>query len=77
MIGSRRWDREHPERALAGVGPDTRSPSRRPLWTRAANAHVIDDTGETKTVTFVDPQTPAYFEATFDSRDAAPARRCT
>jgi hypothetical protein len=33
---------------------------------------VIADTGETKTVTFFDPQTPAYYEATFDSSTLLP-----
>jgi copper transport protein len=71
VIGSRRWDRSTPSARWQESG-QTRLAQPATLWTRAENAHVIDDTGETKTVTFVDPQTPAYFEATFDSRTLLP-----
>ncbi len=71
VIGSRRWDRSTPDGRWQ---ESAQTPLVQPatLWRTAANAHLIDDTGETKTVTFVDPQTPAYFEATFDSRTLLP-----
>ena len=71
VIGSRRWDRNTPD----GTWQESaQTPLVQPatLWSRATNARIVDDTGETKTVTFLDPQTPAYFEATFDSRTLLP-----
>jgi hypothetical protein len=71
VIGNRRWDRSTPD---ASWHESAQTPLVQPTtaWTGAANAHVIADTGETKTVTFFDPQTPAYYEATFDSSTLLP-----
>jgi hypothetical protein len=33
---------------------------------------VIEDTGETKTVSFADPATPAFFEVTLDAHTLLP-----
>jgi methionine-rich copper-binding protein CopC len=72
VIGGRRWDRDTPD---ASWKESSQTPLVQPAtaWSGAVkNAHLIADTGETKTVTFVDPATPAYFEVTFDSRTLLP-----
>ncbi len=72
VIGDRRWDRDTPDASWKESG---QTPLVQPAtaWSGAVkNAHLIAETGETKTVTFVDPVAPAYFEVTFDSRTLLP-----
>jgi copper transport protein len=71
VVGSTRWDRERPD------APWERSPQSRlrqpvPAWAKARNAHVISDDGDAKTLTFVDPSTPAYFKLTVDAKTLLP-----
>jgi hypothetical protein len=71
VIGGKRWDRAN---ADARWQRSAQTPLPQPAlpWSSATNAHLIGDTGETKTVTFVDPTTPAYFELTLDSKTLLP-----
>ena len=70
MIGNRRWDRATPDAAWR-ESAQTPLPQPATQWNAATNAHVDRATPATKTVTFVDPTTPAYFEV-----DVRRARRC-
>jgi len=71
VIGDRRWDRNTPDAGWVG---SAQTPVRQPVpqWSEATNATLIAEVGQTKTVTFVDPTTPAYFEVTLDARTLLP-----
>jgi copper transport protein len=71
VIGSRRWDRNTSGAKWVGSA-QTPVPQPVPPWSEVRNANVIADDGPTKTVTFVDPTTPAYFEVTLDARTLLP-----
>jgi hypothetical protein len=71
VIGSRRWDRNAPGSAWVGSA-QTPVSQPTPPWSEVTNANVIATAGRTKTVTFVDPTTPAYFEVTFEARTLLP-----
>ena len=70
VIGDRRWDRTTPD----GRG---RSRSRRSCLSRDAlvrdrNVHVVASDADTKTLTFLDPTTPAFFDVTVDTKSLLP-----
>jgi hypothetical protein len=71
IIGAQRWDRGSPD---ARWRRSAQTPLSQPAapWASATNAHLIADSGETKTITFVDPTTPAYFELTVDAKTLLP-----
>lgn len=71
VIGDRRWDRARPD---ATWEPSAQTPLEQPVppWTKATNVHVVADDGETKTLTFADPATPAYFQVQVDAKTMLP-----
>jgi hypothetical protein len=71
VIGDRRWDRNTPDAEWVG---SAQTPVRQPVpqWSEATNATLVAEVGKTKTMTFVDPTTPAYFEVTLDARTLLP-----
>jgi copper transport protein len=71
VIGGRRWDRSTPDAAWQ---PSQQTPLEQPatLWSSAANAHVVAAGARTKTLTFLDPATPAYFAIVVDSKTLLP-----
>jgi copper transport protein len=71
VIGTRRWDRDTPHgRWIASA--QTLLPQPATQWTSATNAHVIERTRTTTTVSFVDPGIPAWFTVSFDRRTLRP-----
>jgi copper transport protein len=71
VIGGSRWDRERPDATWEQSVQSELSQPAVP-WATVANAHLVADDGATKTVTFVDPSTPAYFQVTVDSKTLLP-----
>ena len=71
VIGARRWDRSTPDSPWQ-PSQQTVLPQPAPLWTKAANAHVVATGKRTKTLTFLDPDTPAYFELVVDKGSLLP-----
>jgi copper transport protein len=71
VIGAKRWDRSTPDGKWQA---SAQTPLRQPVppWSEATNVHLVKETGETMTLTFVDPTTPAYFQATIDSKTLLP-----
>ena len=68
VIGGRRWDRSTSNgRWIASpqTAPITQPV---PFWVAASDAHVLRSAGGRWTVSFFDPRTPAWFEATIDKR---------
>jgi copper transport protein len=71
VIGPKRWDRDRPDaRWKSSAQQRLRQPT--PAWIDSRNAHLIADNGDAKTLTFVDPTTPAYFTLTVDSKTLLP-----
>jgi copper transport protein len=71
VIGNRRWDRATPDAAWQ-ESAQTRLPQPATLWSSIANVHVVASDPDTKTLTFVDPETPAFFEAVIDVHTLLP-----
>jgi copper transport protein len=71
VIGARRWDRSTPDAAWQA---SQQTPLVQPatLWSSTANAHVISARAGTKTLTFLDPATPAYFAILVDAKTLLP-----
>jgi hypothetical protein len=71
VVGGRRWDRSTPDAAWQ---PSQQSllPQPATLWSSAADAHVVAADSSTKTVTFLDPATPAYFRIVVDAKTLLP-----
>jgi copper transport protein len=71
VIGPRRWDRSTPDAAWQA---SQQTPLVQPatLWSSTANAHVISARAGTKTLTFLDPATPAYFAIVVDAKTLLP-----
>jgi copper transport protein len=75
VIGKTRWDRAAPgapwKRSAQGIVlPQPTAP-----WgPRIRDAHVLTSTPDYLVVSWVDPQIPAWFTATFDRRTALPTR---
>jgi hypothetical protein len=72
VIGATRWDRPAPgaswKRSQTRVLPQPFVP-----WgSRVANAHVLHQTPRRITLSWVDPEVPSWFTATFDRRTALP-----
>ena len=68
MIGERRWDRGTPTGRWRRSSQIPALPQPAPQWSRATNAHLLDE----DTVTFVDPSTPAFFTVHFDPATLRP-----
>ena len=71
VIGDRRWDRSKPDATWRESG-QTQLPQPATQWSSIANVHVVAADAGTKTLTFVDPVTPAYFEVVVDSHTLLP-----
>ncbi|MEP6811742.1 MAG: copper resistance protein CopC [Actinomycetota bacterium] len=71
VIGNRRWDRSTPDAAWR-ESPQTQLPQPATQWNQIANVNVVAADTETKTITFVDPTTPAYFQVVVDVHTLLP-----
>jgi copper transport protein len=72
VIGTRRWDRTAPGGAWL-PSQTTRLPQPVPGWgAQVLDARVVGVEPGRRTVAWVNPSIPAWFEATFDSRTALP-----
>jgi hypothetical protein len=71
VIGNRRWDRTTPDAAWQ-ESAQTQLPQPATLWSSIANVHVVASDPDTKTLTFIDPETPAFFEVVIDMRTKLP-----
>jgi copper transport protein len=71
VIGSKRWDRERPD-ARWEESAQLRLPQPKTGWRQATNVHQVASDAETRTLTFVDPSTPAYFQLTIDRKTFLP-----
>ncbi|MCW2976297.1 MAG: hypothetical protein JWM06_1578 [Actinomycetia bacterium] len=71
VIGARRWDRETPTGRWI-ESAQTPLPQPATQWNRATNAHVLQQTPTTTTVSFADPAIPAWFTVSFDRRTLRP-----
>lgn len=71
VVGRSRWDRDRAGARWARSA-QTLLPQPVPAWTYAANAHVVEQTASTTTVTFADPTIPAWFTLTLDRRTLLP-----
>jgi copper transport protein len=71
VIGAKRWDRDRPD-APWESSPQLRLRQPSPAWAKARNVHMIADNGDAKTLTFMDPSTPAYFTLTVDAKTLLP-----
>jgi copper transport protein len=71
VIGNRRWDRSTPDGAWQ-ESAQQQLPQPATLWSQIANVHVVASDADTKTLTFLDPETPAYFEVTLNTRSLLP-----
>lgn len=68
VIGNRRWDRS--SSAGRWVKSQQTAPIRQPVpfWVAVSDAHVVGATATAWLVSFFDPRTPAWFEATVEKR---------
>ena len=66
IIGGRRWDRSSPTAPwrLSFQNPPVRQPQ--PFWQEATDAHLLGTSQRVWRVSFFDPATPAWFEASID-----------
>jgi hypothetical protein len=71
VIGDRRWDRAKSDAAWQ-ESAQTQLPQPATQWSSIANVHVVAADAETKTLTFVDPVTPAFFEVVVDAHTLLP-----
>jgi hypothetical protein len=71
VVGTRRWDRERPDGAW-DESSQTRLKQPSLGWTLTRNVHLVAEDAATKTVTFMDPSTPAYFALTVDAKTLLP-----
>lgn len=71
VIGNRRWDRSTPDSAWS-ESAQTQLPQPATQWNQIANVNVVAADTQTKTLTFVDPSTPAYFEVVVDVHTLLP-----
>src|SRR5436190_3090566 len=71
VVGGRRWERSAPDAAWQ-PSQQTLLPQPATLWSSAADAHVIAADSSTKTLTFLDPGTPAYFRIVVDAKTLLP-----
>jgi hypothetical protein len=72
VIGTRRWDRPKPGARWTSSGTTLLSQPTAPWGTRVANPHVLTETPQRLTASWLDPVVPAWFTATFDRRTALP-----
>lgn len=72
VIGTRRWDRPKPGAPWTSSETTRLSQPTAPWGTRVANAHVLSETPQRLTASWLDPVVPAWFTATFDRRTALP-----
>lgn len=72
VIGTRRWDRD------TGTWTESQTdvlPQPVPIWgSTVTNAHVLSRTAKTVVVSFLNPDTPAWFDVRFDARTMLPRR---
>jgi copper transport protein len=71
VIGNRRWDRSTPDTPRR-ESAQTQLPQPATQWNEIANVNVVAADKETKTLTFVDPTTPAYFQVVVDVHTLLP-----
>ncbi|HSC92714.1 MAG TPA: CopD family protein [Gaiellaceae bacterium] len=72
VIGTTRWDRAAPG-APWKASPTVLLPQPVPPWgSSVANARVLSQTPRRLTLSWLDPETPAWFTGTFDRRTALP-----
>ena len=71
VIGPRRWDRDTPG-ARWVESAQTLLPQPATQWTSSTNAHVLAQTRDSTTVSFVDSTVPEYFTVTYDRRTLRP-----
>jgi hypothetical protein len=71
VIGNRRWDRSTPDAAWR-ESAQTQLPQPATQWNQIANVNVVAADAETKTIAFVDPTTPAYFQVVVDVHTLLP-----
>jgi hypothetical protein len=72
VIGTARWD-QNTTRApwvRSSQTPALHQPST--LWEHATNAHLLSVNGRWETISFADPELPAFFTATIDRRTLRP-----
>jgi hypothetical protein len=72
VIGTRRWDRPKPGARWTSSETTPLTQPTPPWGTRVANAHVLTETPQRLTASWLDPVVPAWFTATFDRRTALP-----
>ncbi|HST19266.1 MAG TPA: hypothetical protein VLK36_16620 [Gaiellaceae bacterium] len=72
VIGGRRWDRSTPEGRWVGSSQSGPITEPVPFWVGVSNAHVLGTVSVAGrpawVVSFFDPRTPAWFEATVEKR---------
>ena len=71
VIGNRRWDRSTPDAAWT-ESAQTQLPQPATQWSQIANVNVVAADTQTKTLTFLDPTTPAFFEVVVDAQTLLP-----
>ena len=68
VIGMRRWDRSTPTGRWLASQQTAVLTQPVPFWVGVSDAHVLRSAGATWIVSFFDPRTPGWFEATVDKR---------
>jgi hypothetical protein len=68
VIGTRRWDRSTPAGRWVASQQTAVLTQPVPFWVAVSNAHVLRSGPATWVVSFFDPRTPGWFEATVDKR---------
>jgi hypothetical protein len=74
IIGNKRWDRPTPRAPWEASAQDPPVRQPQPFWQQATDARVLGSTPTTIRVSFFDPVTPAWFEATIDRRTSRTLR---
>jgi hypothetical protein len=72
VIGGTRWDRPAPGAAWQRSGTTPLEQPFPPWGTRMADVRVLRETGTRVTLSWLDPEVPAWFTGTFDRRTALP-----
>ena len=73
VIGGTRWDRAVPGAEWQRSETTPLEQPFPPWGTRVANARLLRETGGRVTLSWLDPEVPAWFTATFDRRTALPS----
>ncbi|HVU76183.1 MAG TPA: hypothetical protein VHC67_01285 [Gaiellaceae bacterium] len=68
IVAGRRWDRRGPEGGWSETVQDPPIRQPRPFWAAVADAHVLEDRGDTEVVSFFDPRNSAWFRVELELR---------